>query len=101
MNNDQESTNLIGLLSEEKPELIGILQEEPSSLIGYITPAVAYIVPVPEVPTYGGPFIFIPSDEVQTINVGGHIVSEDITIDEIPFAEVTNPYGGYTVTIGG
>lgn len=101
MNNNQEPIDLIGLIPKEKPELIGFIQEERPSLIGYITPAVAYIVSAPEVPSYDGPFIFIPSDNVQIINVGGHIVSEDITIEDIPFTEVTNPNGGYTVTIGG
>lgn len=100
MNNDQDPANLIGIIPNDEIDLIGFIQEDPPSLIGFITPAVAHLVPVPEVPTYDGPIIFTPSENIQTINVGGYIVPNDITINDIPFAEVTNPIGGYTVTIG-
>lgn len=37
----------------------------------------------------------------QTLETANKIVSDNITVKEIPYAETTNLSGGYTVTIGG
>lgn len=52
-------------------------------------------------PTYTGETIVVPKAFASTTLETAHkSVYEDITVLEIPYEEVTNPSGGYTVSIG-
>ena len=50
---------------------------------------------------YPGDYEATPSNIEQTLNTGGYLMREDFDILPVPYAEVTNEKGGYTVTIGG
>lgn len=56
---------------------------------------------IDNLPTYDGSFVVTPSaDNVQTLKTAGKYNESDITVDKIPYAEVSNPAGGVTVIIG-
>lgn len=48
---------------------------------------------------YDGDYVVTPKVERQTLSTRGKVLSEDITIEEIPYAEVSNNANGTTVTI--
>lgn len=50
---------------------------------------------------YHGSYEATPTNEEQTLNTAGYFMLNDVAIHPVPYAEATNPKGGYTVTIGG
>lgn len=56
-------------------------------------------VPISDV--YAGPYTATPSAREQVLPTAKLIMSDDLTIKEIPFFEVSNTAGGSTVYIGG
>ena len=50
---------------------------------------------------YTGATSVTPTPFVQTLSTKDKKVSKDITILAIPYEEVSNEQGGYTITIGG
>lgn len=50
---------------------------------------------------YDGPAVVTPSQETQTLETAGKVMGEDVSVQPIPYAEVSNAFGGKTVTIGG
>lgn len=52
-----------------------------------------------EYPTYTGELIFTPTAEGLTIPTAHKTLMHDLTIDVIPYTEVSNPSGGVTVNI--
>ena len=50
--------------------------------------------------TYNGTCEVTPTAEEQTLATANKVVPSDITINKIPYAEVSNPAGGVTVIIG-
>ena len=54
-----------------------------------------------DLPTYDGEFIVTPSaDNEQTLQTAGKYSKSNITVEKIPYAEVSNTAGGTTVIIG-
>lgn len=51
-------------------------------------------------PIYTGEIIVTPHAYEQTLDTSEKTVMSDITVLEIPYTEVSNPSGGYTVSIG-
>lgn len=52
-------------------------------------------------PTYEGDFLVIPSaDDKKILETAGKYVESNITVDKIPYSEVSNTAGGTTVIIG-
>ena len=49
---------------------------------------------------YNGDYTVRPLVEPQTLETKHKIMTDDLTILEIPYAEVTNTSGGMTATIG-
>jgi hypothetical protein len=49
---------------------------------------------------YTGSYEVTPRADEQILDTANKIMSDDVTIKEIPYAEVTNPAGGITVIIG-
>lgn len=49
---------------------------------------------------YEGPYEVIPDFIDQTLETATKIMSDDVVVKEIPVAEVSNPAGGVTLTIG-
>lgn len=51
-------------------------------------------------PYYEGRYEVTPRKIQQKLNTKDKSMSKDVTIFAIPYNEVSNPYGGKTVTIG-
>lgn len=49
---------------------------------------------------YEGSYEVTPTTEEQSLDTDGKLMTYDVTVKEIPVAEVTNSHGGTTVTIG-
>lgn len=49
---------------------------------------------------YPGPYDVTPTPDGQTLPTARRRMTEDLTIEPIPYAAVTNQSGGWTVTIG-
>lgn len=59
------------------------------------------IVPVyKDAPPYEGDYVVTPKVSEQTLPTADKLLSEDVTIKEIPYFEVSNESGGNTVFIG-
>lgn len=50
---------------------------------------------------YEGPYEVTPTLETQMLATRNKTMSDDVTVFEIPYAEVGNTAGGTTATIGG
>lgn len=53
-----------------------------------------------DLPSYGGSVDITPSNAAQTIPTANTALTDDITVQAVPYAEVQNAYGT-TVLIGG
>ena len=51
-------------------------------------------------PMYEGPYMVTPDFTSQVLETAEKMMSDDVIVDEIPVAEVTNPAGGLTLTVG-
>lgn len=49
---------------------------------------------------YEGTYEVTPRVYVQSLNTDGKIMSDDVTVHEIPVTRTSNPEGGLTVLIG-
>ncbi len=49
---------------------------------------------------YEGSYEVIPNTYVQILETDAKLMADDVTVYAVPYAEVSNPEGGYTVTIG-
>lgn len=49
--------------------------------------------------TYDGPYEIKPKHNEQILNTKDKTMTDDLTVEEIPYSEVTNPQGGVTVYI--
>lgn len=54
-----------------------------------------------ELPQYEGNTEVTPSTSEQTLATAGKMISENISVNPIQYAEISNIAGGKTVTIGG
>lgn len=55
----------------------------------------------PEYPDYDGPLEVRPASYEQKFLTKYTVLRNDLTVQQIPVHKVTNPSGGYTITIGG
>lgn len=51
-------------------------------------------------PNYIGSYSVVPSSRPVTLPTKNKSMLDDVTIHKIPYAEVSNPSGGMTATIG-
>lgn len=51
-------------------------------------------------PKYDGSYEITPKVAAQTFDTAYKVMTDDLTVLEIPYHETTNPSGGYTVIIG-
>ena len=57
-------------------------------------------VAVDDLPVYEGNYLVTPAVADQTLQTAHYLMSDDVTIEKIPYYEVSNNAGGATVTIG-
>ena len=50
---------------------------------------------------YDGNYEVVPTANFQLLPTAEKVLEDDILVHPIPYSEVSNKYGGYTVTIGG
>lgn len=84
------------------PELPEITEEDDGKVLmisgGKI---IAAELPETQAETYTGDYEVTPSaDETQTLYTAKKYLHSNITVEKIPYSEVTNPSDGLTVTIG-
>lgn len=53
-----------------------------------------------DAPIYSGPYYIVPSNEVQPLATKNRLLRDNVTVDKIPYYEVSNAYGT-TLIIGG
>lgn len=59
------------------------------------------IIQVSDLPKYEGDYTIIPKITAQTMKTQDKLMTDNVTIKEIPYFEVSNPQSGKTVIIGG
>lgn len=52
-------------------------------------------------PVYEGPYVVTPKVVEQEFDTDHKSMKDDLLVEAIPFVEVSNIYGGTTITIGG
>ena len=68
--------------------------------IAGFAPDLTYSSGTSPIPAYTGTYTVIPRTVQQVLNTGGYRMTDNVTVEEIPYASVTNEKGGWTVTIG-
>lgn len=58
-------------------------------------------MPVETTIPYTGEYIVVPKVYEQTLETAHKVMADDVKVLEIPYHEVSNPFNGITVTIGG
>lgn len=53
-----------------------------------------------DAPTYRGPYEVTPRATEQVLATKTTLMTDDVTVNGIPYYETSNASGGYTVTIG-
>ena len=54
-----------------------------------------------DVPIYDGDYAITPDVDGQTVGTAGKMMRDDLTVEAIPYFDVSNVSGGSTVYIGG
>ena len=49
---------------------------------------------------YTGEYVVVPKSSTQTLETNDKLMTDDVSVLAIPYTEVTNQSGGYTVSIG-
>jgi len=88
-----EERKLVGYLSGES-KLVGLLSDA-GQLYGELT------IPDRLGTKYDGSYEIIPTADFQLMPTSDCYMEDDMIVHPIPYAEVSNPSGGYTATIGG
>ena len=81
-----------GEISDNKISINGVLTSNNNILVGSVNTSTS-------APPYTGSYDIIPSIEEQTLNNKNKLLSDDLSIKEIPYFETSNPYGE-TIYIG-
>lgn len=90
---------LLGAVLDTTGELLGAVLDRPGSLAGTIPGKIVFQIPK-DCPVYEGEYEVTPAVQAQTLSTAGKLLQNNVKINEIPFAEVSNTSGGTTVTIG-
>lgn len=68
------------------------------------TPSLDIVIEIPgreaHIEEYDGAYVVIPAEIRQTLPCALKKMREDVDVLAIPYAETTNPAGGYTATVG-
>lgn len=79
------------------PANIRVTAKPPAAEVGFGAPVVRDLVGGDP---YTGEYVVTPTTEAQTLGTAYKVMTDDVTVHEIPYYETTNPSGGYTVIIG-
>lgn len=84
-----------GTLSAVDEPLIGSISSQIGPISGSISSQIG-----PPVDPYEGDYVVIPKFVEQVLPTKNKTMQDDMVVKEIPTAEVSNPAGGLTLTIG-
>lgn len=88
---------ILQILGDLAPQLPAVTEEDNGKVLLVKDGKIAF----DNLPTYDGSFVVTPSaDSNQRLLTSGKYNESDITVEKIPYAEVSNPAGGVTVIIG-
>lgn len=79
--------------------LVGHIKPYDVKLIGRVS--VPMIVREDSYEDYEGSYVIVPSFSEQVMDVQDKHMTSDVTIESIPYSEVSNESGGFTINIGG
>lgn len=57
------------------------------------TPDLVYMTGTSPIPAYTGPYVVTPKTSQQMLNTAGYRMTENVTINQITYAETSNVYG--------
>lgn len=83
------------MLTSEIYKIEGTLSAVGQQLTGSISSEVG-----PPVDPYEGDYVVIPKFTEQVLPTKNKTMQDDMVVKEIPTAEVSNPAGGLTLTVG-
>lgn len=52
------------------------------------------------IPVYPGPYTVTPLDTRQELETGWHRLTDDVTVNPIPYREAANEQGGTSIVVG-
>ena len=93
MSMQAQSGNIIGSVSQVKSGCVGGRICASNSISGFVAKPVGYV-------DYTGEYEITPKTTAQTLPTADKRLTEDITVLEIPFYEVSNAAGGNTFCVG-
>ena len=91
---------ILSIEFEERDTVLSVEFKELQSVIPTDFGEVLRVVDPDSVPKYNGPYEITPSVDAKTIPTAQKLMKNDITVDGIPYSEVSNASNGYTVNIG-
>lgn len=72
--------------------LTGSLSSKREILAGKLSMDVSY-------PTYDGTYVIVPKRYEQSLDTSDKLLTDDVTVQEVPYQEAMNESGGYTFNI--
>lgn len=81
-------------LQEEIPIIISLQEEVVEADFGEVS-----VIHSCDLPIYDGDYIVTPKAEEQELETANKILTDNVTVLEIPYTEVSNISGGLTVSI--
>ena len=90
------------MITEALPVITGELSLIQDTIIGELTSLYHIEADLSILPTefYDGDYVVIPKFAEQVLPTKNKTMQDDMVVKEIPTAEVSNPAGGLTLTIG-
>lgn len=88
-------------ISIQRKQLSGDLSISRKEIQGDLPGDLIFGVPGKDAPTYDGPYAVTPSLNEQMLETAQKMMSDNVTVKEIPIYVVSNNSGGTTVIIGG
>lgn len=87
---------ITGNVSNHNVILAGRIENGLSVSGGITVPGTGYLIPI-----FDGPYIVTPMPDAEVVlETYGKRMSDNVTVEEIPYFETSNEAGGYTVIIG-
>lgn len=91
---ENQEARLLGVIACSRARLVGKIFCSEKHLTGHLA------IPV-GIENYTGAYNVIPKIEGQIMETRDKRMTKNVTIEPIPFYEVSNPQGGMTFIIGG